>query len=41
MSFLLALLVHVTAERYKYMIHCSIFCGSGHEEMSGEIVVKE
>jgi cytochrome c oxidase subunit II len=20
--------------------HCDIFCGSGHEEMTGEIVVK-
>jgi cytochrome c oxidase subunit II len=23
-----------------FLFHCSIFCGSGHEEMSGEIVVK-
>ena len=23
-----------------YDFHCSIFCGSGHEEMAGEIIVK-
>lgn len=23
-----------------YSFHCDIFCGSGHEEMTGEIVVK-
>jgi cytochrome c oxidase subunit 2 len=24
-----------------FEFHCSIFCGSGHEEMSGQFVVKE
>ncbi len=23
-----------------FLFHCDIFCGSGHEEMAGEIVVK-
>ena len=23
-----------------YAFHCSVFCGSGHEEMAGEIVVR-
>ena len=23
-----------------YLFHCSVFCGSGHEEMAGEIVVR-
>lgn len=24
----------------RYEFHCDVFCGSGHEEMAGEIVVK-
>ena len=31
-------IVPVTAATYDF--HCSVFCGSGHEEMTGEIVVK-
>ena len=23
-----------------FLFHCDVFCGSGHEEMAGEIVVK-
>ncbi len=33
--------VSITPERAgTYEFHCSVFCGSGHEEMSGQIVVK-
>ena len=24
----------------KFEFHCSVFCGSGHEEMRGQIVVR-
>ncbi len=26
-------------EKGRFLFHCDIFCGSGHDEMSGEIVV--
>jgi cytochrome c oxidase subunit 2 len=29
----------VPAKAAKYDFHCSVFCGSGHEEMAGQIVV--
>ena len=29
----------VPAKAGKYDFHCSVFCGSGHEEMAGQIVV--
>lgn len=33
--------VRVTASKPgTVLFHCSVFCGSGHEEMAGEIVVK-
>jgi cytochrome c oxidase subunit II len=30
----------VPAKAAKYDFHCSLFCGSGHEEMAGQIVVE-
>ncbi|HUJ25680.1 MAG TPA: cupredoxin domain-containing protein [Myxococcales bacterium] len=30
----------VPAKAGTYTFHCDVFCGSGHEEMGGEIVVK-
>jgi len=33
-------LVHLRPEKAgTFSFHCSVFCGSGHEDMSGEIVV--
>jgi cytochrome c oxidase subunit 2 len=33
--------VRVTAAKAGTIpFHCSVFCGSGHEEMAGEMVVK-
>jgi cytochrome c oxidase subunit 2 len=35
-------IVHLRFDRAgTFEFHCSIFCGSGHEEMSGQFVVKE
>jgi len=32
--------VKITAPKAgRFVFHCSVFCGSGHEEMAGEIVV--
>ena len=28
------------AKAGRFLFHCSVFCGSGHEDMAGEIVVK-
>lgn len=25
----------------RYLFHCDIFCGSGHEEMAGELIVED
>ncbi|MBI3503645.1 MAG: cupredoxin domain-containing protein, partial [Proteobacteria bacterium] len=34
--------VRVTAERAgRYALVCDVFCGTGHEEMEGEIVVTD
>jgi cytochrome c oxidase subunit 2 len=30
----------VPAKAGTFLFHCSVFCGSGHEDMAGEIVVK-
>jgi cytochrome c oxidase subunit II len=30
----------VPAKAGTFVFHCDVFCGSGHEEMAGEIVVK-
>jgi cytochrome c oxidase subunit II len=30
----------VPVKAAKYDFHCSVFCGSGHEEMAGQIVVE-
>ncbi len=30
----------VPAKAGTFLFHCDVFCGSGHEEMTGEIVVK-
>jgi cytochrome c oxidase subunit 2 len=30
----------VPAKAGHFSFHCDVFCGSGHEEMTGEIVVK-
>ncbi len=30
----------VPAKAGTFAFHCNVFCGSGHEEMTGEIVVK-
>jgi len=34
-------LVHLAPTRAgTYEFHCTVFCGSGHEEMAGELVVR-
>ena len=30
----------VPAKAGTFLFHCDLFCGSGHEEMAGEIIVK-
>ncbi|TMA09779.1 MAG: cytochrome c oxidase subunit II [Deltaproteobacteria bacterium] len=30
----------VPAKAGTFLFHCTVFCGSGHEDMAGEIVVK-
>jgi cytochrome c oxidase subunit II len=30
----------VPAKTGTFLFHCTVFCGSGHEDMAGEIVVK-
>ncbi|HXX54004.1 MAG TPA: cupredoxin domain-containing protein [Thermodesulfovibrionales bacterium] len=34
--------VHIVAQKAgTYEFHCDIFCGDGHEDMSGKIIVEE